>query len=120
MTGIFGILESSATQWYQDGAPTQQFFFFIITSVSLLESKRVLKLSRNLQTPENNHLHIYRLWLQWGSRTVSGPKTEKNVASKWSPGSVIDFKAENAVIRILNEGVKVCQLTQEVADNLLD
>ncbi len=28
MTGICGILESSATQWYQDGAPTQEFFFF--------------------------------------------------------------------------------------------
>ncbi len=28
MTGIFGILESSATPWYQDVAPTQEFFFF--------------------------------------------------------------------------------------------
>ncbi len=27
MTGIFGILESSATQWLQDGAPTQKLFF---------------------------------------------------------------------------------------------
>jgi hypothetical protein len=27
MTGIFGILESSATQCYQDVAPTQEFFF---------------------------------------------------------------------------------------------
>jgi hypothetical protein len=27
MAGIFGILESSATQWYQDVAPTQDFFF---------------------------------------------------------------------------------------------
>jgi hypothetical protein len=27
MTGIFGILESSATQLYQDVAPTQEFFF---------------------------------------------------------------------------------------------
>ncbi len=26
MTGIFGILESSAMQWYQDVAPTQEFF----------------------------------------------------------------------------------------------
>ncbi len=35
MTGIFGILESSATQWYQDVTPTQEFFF---------------------------HCHIYSLW----------------------------------------------------------
>jgi hypothetical protein len=27
MTGIFGILESSATQWCQDVAPTQELFF---------------------------------------------------------------------------------------------
>jgi hypothetical protein len=27
MTGIFGILESSATQWYQDVASTRHFFF---------------------------------------------------------------------------------------------
>jgi hypothetical protein len=33
MTGIFGILESSATQWYQDVAPTQEFFSFIVASV---------------------------------------------------------------------------------------
>jgi hypothetical protein len=32
MTGIFGILESSATQWYRDVAPTQEFFF-IVTSI---------------------------------------------------------------------------------------
>ncbi len=32
MTGIFGILESSATQWYQDVAPTQKFFL-IVTSI---------------------------------------------------------------------------------------
>jgi hypothetical protein len=29
MTGIFGILESSATQWYQDVTPTQEFFFIV-------------------------------------------------------------------------------------------
>ncbi len=29
MAGIFGILESSATQWYQDFAPTQEFFFIV-------------------------------------------------------------------------------------------
>jgi hypothetical protein len=28
MTGIFGILKSSATQWYQDVASTRKFFFF--------------------------------------------------------------------------------------------
>jgi hypothetical protein len=33
MTGIFGILESSATQWYQDADSTQEFFFFIVTSI---------------------------------------------------------------------------------------
>jgi hypothetical protein len=34
MTGIFGILESSATQWYQDVALAQEFFsFFIVTSI---------------------------------------------------------------------------------------
>jgi hypothetical protein len=27
MTGIFGVLESSATQWYQDVASTRHFFF---------------------------------------------------------------------------------------------
>jgi hypothetical protein len=36
MTGIFGILESSAMQWYQDVAPTQEFCF---------------------------HRHIYSLWV---------------------------------------------------------
>ncbi len=37
MTGIFGILESSATQWYQDVAPTQEvFFFFFFFSLSHL------------------------------------------------------------------------------------
>ncbi len=36
MKGIFGILESSATQWYQDVASTQEFFFV--------------------------HRHIYSLW----------------------------------------------------------
>jgi hypothetical protein len=36
MTGIFGILESSAKQWYQDVAPTQEFCF---------------------------HRHIYSLWV---------------------------------------------------------
>jgi hypothetical protein len=33
MTSIFGILESSATQWYQELAPTWEFFFFIVTSI---------------------------------------------------------------------------------------
>jgi hypothetical protein len=34
MTGIFGILESSATQWYQDVDLTQEFFlFFIVASI---------------------------------------------------------------------------------------
>ncbi len=33
MTGIFGILESSATQLNQDVAPTQSFFFFIVSSI---------------------------------------------------------------------------------------
>jgi hypothetical protein len=33
MTGIFGILESSAAQWYQDVARNQEFFFFIVTSI---------------------------------------------------------------------------------------
>ncbi len=37
MTGIFGILESSATQWYQDVIPSQELFF---------------------------HRHIYSLWLK--------------------------------------------------------
>jgi hypothetical protein len=32
MTGIFGILESSATQWYQDVAPIQEIFC-IVTSI---------------------------------------------------------------------------------------
>jgi hypothetical protein len=33
MAGIFGILESSATQWQYDVAPIQEFFFFIVTSI---------------------------------------------------------------------------------------
>jgi hypothetical protein len=33
ITGIFGILESSTTQWYQDVAPTQEFFFFFIVQI---------------------------------------------------------------------------------------
>jgi hypothetical protein len=33
MIGIFGILESSATHCYRDVAPTQEFFFFIVTSI---------------------------------------------------------------------------------------
>ncbi len=33
MAGIFGILESSATQWYQDFAPHSRVFFFIVTSI---------------------------------------------------------------------------------------
>jgi hypothetical protein len=33
MTGIFGILESSATLLYQDVAPSQEFFFFIVASI---------------------------------------------------------------------------------------
>jgi hypothetical protein len=32
MTGIFGILKSSAMQSYQDVAPTQEYFF-IVTSI---------------------------------------------------------------------------------------
>ncbi len=32
MAGIFGILESSATQGYQDAAPTHEFFFFSIVA----------------------------------------------------------------------------------------
>ncbi len=32
MAGIFEIMESSATQWYQDVAPTQ-FYFFIVASI---------------------------------------------------------------------------------------
>jgi hypothetical protein len=28
ITGIFGLVESSATQGYEDVAPTQEFFFF--------------------------------------------------------------------------------------------
>ncbi len=32
MTGIFGILESLATQSYQDVASTQEFFFFLIVA----------------------------------------------------------------------------------------
>jgi hypothetical protein len=37
MTGIFGILESPATQWYRD-VPTQEFFFFIVLSIVYGES----------------------------------------------------------------------------------
>jgi hypothetical protein len=33
MAGNFGILESSATQWYQDGVPIQIIYFFIVASV---------------------------------------------------------------------------------------
>jgi hypothetical protein len=32
MIGNFGILESSATQRYQENAPIQQFFFFFIVA----------------------------------------------------------------------------------------
>ncbi len=33
MTGIFGILESSATQCYQDVAPTQEIIFIVASIV---------------------------------------------------------------------------------------
>ncbi len=36
MTGIFGILESSATQRYQDVTPTQEFFFIVTSIVYVL------------------------------------------------------------------------------------
>ncbi len=51
MTGIFGILESSATQWYQDVAPTQEFFFFF-------------------------HRPIYSLWLK-GGRELGKERNER-------------------------------------------
>ncbi len=34
MSDIFGIPKSSATQWYQDVASTQDFFFIIATSTA--------------------------------------------------------------------------------------
>jgi hypothetical protein len=34
MTGIFGILESSATQRYQDVTPTQELFFSLTSIVN--------------------------------------------------------------------------------------
>jgi hypothetical protein len=33
MASILGILESSATQWYQDVASTRHFFFSIVLSI---------------------------------------------------------------------------------------
>ncbi len=33
MTDICGILASSATQWYQDVAPTQEFFFVVTSGI---------------------------------------------------------------------------------------
>jgi hypothetical protein len=48
------------------GAHSDKCLFQVIitgsTPVSLLESKWVLKLSRNFRTEENDHLHIYSLW----------------------------------------------------------
>ncbi len=44
MTGIFGLLEPSAMQWYQDVAPTQEFF---------------------------PHRHIYSLWQEHSEHCVS-------------------------------------------------
>jgi hypothetical protein len=45
MTGIFGIMESSARQCYQDVAPTQQFFFPF-----LARGKKFLKKSQKIQS----------------------------------------------------------------------
>ncbi len=42
MAGIFGILESSATQWYQDVTPTQDFVF-IVTSTVYGDDRDILK-----------------------------------------------------------------------------
>jgi hypothetical protein len=52
MAGIFGILESSATQWYKDVAPTQELFF---------------------------HRHIYSLWFSGGELQVVGKRESRHV-----------------------------------------
>ncbi len=46
MTGIFWILEFSATQWYQDVAPTQKFFFIATSIVSSCLWQHALEMSR--------------------------------------------------------------------------
>jgi hypothetical protein len=38
MAGMFGILESSSTQLYQDIAPTQDFFSFLASIVYAMKS----------------------------------------------------------------------------------
>ncbi len=40
MTGIFGTLESSVTQCYQDVAPTQEYLFFIVASIFYRKVRR--------------------------------------------------------------------------------
>ncbi len=77
MTVIFGILESSATQWYQDGTPTWTFFFFFHCHVyslwrnlfykkkiinSWISTKKIFRIWQ-FQTPAFNLcFHVYFLW----------------------------------------------------------
>ncbi len=55
MTGIFGILESSATQWCQDVAPTQEFLFSIVTSIVYAYTS-----GRENREPNNKNLNKKR------------------------------------------------------------
>jgi hypothetical protein len=68
MTGIFGILGSSATQRYQDVTSTQEFFlfcffFFVVTSIVFgfhcWKDEFERKLRRRVATILIDRLHIY-------------------------------------------------------------
>ncbi len=75
MTGIFGILESSAMQWYQDIALTQRVFFFpffIVTSILYGPSR----------------------WVQL--RLICGSKlSQASIVSKWQSLIKIQEASEN-------------------------
>ncbi len=61
MTGIFGILKSSATQWYQDVAPTQDFFEFSLSPTS--QSLEVEQQIRIFGIAKSNITNVFMLEL---------------------------------------------------------
>ncbi len=71
MTGIFGILESSATKWYQDVAPTQEFFFSSSHVECMVQKSHAERGQRNRSlSPSKVH------GLRWASRTSQNERAQ--------------------------------------------
>ncbi len=99
MTGIFGIMESLATQWHKDIAPTQEFFFFIVASmVYELNAVECLQLCFAFfslvkgfiltfrlfsNSPICVYFFFFRTTKPWLNSTVFGQSSSRNKTCSW-------------------------------------